>query len=227
MIKKTITYKNFLEQEETGDFYFNMSKGELVKQQMSAINQRVESFQDKLEKIGKNLQGEELVAVLDEIILDGYGELSTDKKHFVKVRNGQKLVENFMSSGAYSELVVELCTKEDSMAEFINGLMPADLRDSVNKEVNATQAAKERSQASLQGFNKKTEAPKPTQTTVAEVPTIIEGTADPVFTAGDRGTLDVASTRIPSEPAPAVDFDSLSPEEMREMLKNGSPSLLS
>lgn len=183
MIKKTITYKNFLDQEETGDFYFNMSKGELVKQQMAAINQRVESFQDKLEKIGKNLQGEELVAVLDEIILDGYGELSTDKKHFVKVRNGQKLVENFMSSGAYSELVVELCTKEDAMAEFINGLMPADLRDSVNKEVNATQqaqAARERSEAALSGFNKKSEKPKPTQTTVAEIPTI-EETADPVL----------------------------------------------
>jgi hypothetical protein len=184
MIMKTITYKNFLEQEETGDFYFNMSKGELVKQQMSAINQHTESFQDKLEKIGKNLQGEELVAVLDEIILDGYGELSTDKKNFVKVRNGQKLVENFMSSGAYSELVVELCTKEDAMTEFINGLMPSDLRDAVNKEVASTQAAqtaRERSQASLQGFQKKQEAPKPTVQTVAEVPTIDE-TAEPVFT---------------------------------------------
>lgn len=184
MIKKTITYKNFLDQEETGDFYFNMSKGELVKQQMAAVNQRVESFQDKLEKIGKNLQGEELVAVLDEIILDGYGELSTDKKHFVKVRNGQKLVENFMSSGAYSELVVELCTQEDAMAAFINGLMPADLRDSVNKEVNATksaQTARERSEAAMQGNLQKAPAAQSGYTKVAEVPTVIEGTADPVL----------------------------------------------
>lgn len=186
MIAKTITYKNFLDQEETDTFYFNMSKGELVKQQMSAINQQVESFQDKLEKIGKNLQGEALIAVVDEIILEGYGEKSTDGKHFVKIRNGVKLAENFMSSGAYSELVVELCTKENAMADFINGLVPADLRDAVNKEVVSTQAsqnaqsAREASQASLQGHQKKQEAPKPTVTKVAEIPTI-EETADPVL----------------------------------------------
>lgn len=179
MIKKTITYKNFLDQEETGDFYFNMSKGELVKQQMSAVNQQVESFQDKLEKIAKNLQGEALVEVLDEIIMEGYGEKSTDGKHFVKVRNGVKLVENFMSSGAYSELVVELCTKEGAMADFINGLVPADLRDSVNKEV-ATQQAAQRTPRVPQDYQKKTEAPKPVVTQVPEIPTI-EETADPVF----------------------------------------------
>lgn len=206
MIMKTITYKNFLDQEETGDFYFNMSKGELVKQQMAAINQHTESFQDKLEKIGKNLQGEALVAVLDEIILDSYGELSTDKKNFVKVRSGQKVVENFMSSGAYSELVVELCTTTDAMAEFINGIMPADLRDAVNKEVATTRAsqnshaeeqARIRAEIERTGrgfappagarvpldFQRKQEAPKPTLTTVAEVPTVIEGTADPVLEA--------------------------------------------
>jgi hypothetical protein len=181
MIKKTITYKNFLDQEETGDFYFNMSKGELVKQQMSAVNQQVESFQDKLEKIAKNLQGEALVEVLDEIIMEGYGEKSTDGKHFVKVRNGVKLVENFMSSGAYSELVVELCTKEGAMADFINGLVPADLRDSVNKEV-ATQQAAQRPVAPRvpQDYQKKAEAPKPVVTQVPEIPTI-EETADPVL----------------------------------------------
>lgn len=184
MIKKDITFKNFIGEEVTESFYFNMSKGELVKQQMAAIDQNTESFQDKLEKIGKNLQGKALTEVLDEIILDGYGERTTDGKNFEKVRNGRKLVESFMSSNAYSELVVELCTEEDAMTEFVNGLMPADLRDSVNKEVASTktaQTAREKSQAGLQGFQKKEEKAKPTLTVVPELPTIIEGTADPVL----------------------------------------------
>jgi hypothetical protein len=83
-----------------------------------------------------------------------------------------------------SELVVELCTQEDAMSDFINGLMPSDLRDAVNKEVaetKASQTARERSQASLMGHQQKQEAPKPTVQTVPEVPTVIENTADPVL----------------------------------------------
>lgn len=181
MIKKDITFKNFMGEEVTESFYFNMSKGELVKQQMAAIDQHTESFQDKLEKIGKNLQGAELVAVLDEIILNGYGERTTDGKNFVKVRDGKRIVENFMSSNAYSELVVELCTKEEAMSDFVNGLMPADLRDSVNKEVTASQTAREKSQANLTGYQKKEEKVKPTLTVVPELPVVIEGTAEPVL----------------------------------------------
>lgn len=188
MIKKTIQFENYAGEKETADFYFNMSKGELVMQQMSAIDQHTESFQDKLEKIAKNLQGRELVKVLTEIIEDSYGEKTVDGKNFVKVRNGQKLVENFLSSGAYSELVVELLSSAKGMADFINGLMPADLRDQVNAEVNRQQAARERSQANLQGYNKKQEkAPQPSLVVrEEELPTVIEGTEDPVL-ADDAG----------------------------------------
>lgn len=183
MIRKEIQFKNFNDETETGVFYFNMSKGELVMQQMAAIDQHTESFQDKLEKIAKNLQGAELVKVLTEIIEDSYGEKTVDGKNFVKKRNGVKLVENFLSSGAYSELVVELLSSADGMANFVNGLMPADLRDQVNQEVNRQRAAREASQAKLQGFNKKQEsAPKQSTSTIEEsLPTVIEGTDEPIL----------------------------------------------
>lgn len=209
MISKTIKFRNFNDEEEVGTFYFNMSKGELVKQQMGAINQHVESFQDKLEKIGKNLQGAELIEVLDEIILDGYGEKTTDGKNFTKVRNGVRLVENFMSSGAYSELVVELCTVEGAMADFINGLMPADLKESVRQEVEKTaaaQTARERSEASLSGFQKKAEPAKATVKTVPELTTVIEETEAPVL----------------SGEVEQVDINSLSADQMRAMLAGGA-----
>ena len=212
MISKTIKFRNFNDEEEVGTFYFNMSKGELVKQQMGAINQHVESFQDKLEKIGKNLQGAELIEVLDDIILDGYGEKTTDGKNFTKVRNGVRLVENFMSSGAYSELVVELCTVDGAMAEFINGLMPADLKEAVRQEVQKTEAAqtaRERSEAQFQGFQKKAEPAKATVQTVPELTTVIENTADPVL-----GEV--------IEQKPAVDLNSLSADQMRAMLAGGA-----
>lgn len=167
MIKKTITFENFLGEEETDSFYFNLSKGELVKMQMSAINQKTESFQDKLEKIGKTLNGQALVDVVDEIVLNGFGVKSTDGKKFTK---SAQLSEDFKSTGAYSELIVELCTSADAMAEFVNGLVPAKLREEVKNEVATTQTARERSEALMGGHQQKQEAPKPSVQVVPELP---------------------------------------------------------
>lgn len=227
MIRKVIQFKNFNDETETGTFFFNMSKGELVMQQMAAVDQHTESFQDKLEKIGKNLQGKALVDTLREIIFDSYGEKTVDGKQFVKIRDGKHLVENFLSSGAYSELVVELLSSADGMADFINGLMPADLRDSVNQEVNRVQAARERSQANLQGHKSKAD-PAPKYTPVVreeEVPTVETSTA-PVFIDAAPAVLEPTPTPVSTEPAPAptpvavnTDLSSMSREDLEAMAR--------
>lgn len=212
MIRKEIQFKNFNDETETGVFFFNMSKGELVMQQMAAIDQHTESFQDKLEKIAKNLQGRALVDTLREIIFDSYGEKTVDGKNFVKIRDGKHIVENFLSSGAYSELVVELLSSADGMADFINGLMPADLRDQVNQEVNRQKAARERSQANLQGYNKKQDNAPKTSVVVAEpeLPTVIENTAEPVF---------VEDRPNPTPEVQPTDFASMSREQLEAMAR--------
>jgi dsRNA-specific ribonuclease len=186
MIVKTITFKNYLGEEETQDFYFNLSKGELTRMQMAAVDQRHESFTDKLEKIGTNLNGKALMEAVDEMIDMSYGVKTTDGKRFIKSPTD---LEIFKSTGAYSELIVELCTSEKAMADFVNGLMPADLRDAVKKEVSE-QTARERSQANLQGYNKKAEAPQSTVKVIQELPTIIENTAEPVLEDPDKAEFE-------------------------------------
>jgi hypothetical protein len=181
LILKTITFPNYNDEQETDSFYFNLSKGELIKMQMAAIDERTESFQDKLEKIGKSLNGKALIDVVDEIIDVSYGVKTVDGKRFIK---NAKDLEIFKSSGAYSELVVELCTDAEACAAFVNGLVPKNLRDEVTKEV--AQSARERSQATLQGFQKKQDAPKATVQQVPEIPTVIEATAEPVLAKTDE-----------------------------------------
>jgi hypothetical protein len=189
MILKTIKFKNYAGEEEVGTFHFNLSKGELVKMQMSAIDHRTESFEDKLEKIGSSLNGKALIEVIDEIIDISYGVKTTDGKRFIK--NAADL-EFFKSTEAYSELVVELCTDAIKASEFVNGLVPADLRAEVQKEVAQTQSSakdlREQSLAAKGGFNQKQEAPKPTVQQVPELPTVIEGTADPVLESAPNPT---------------------------------------
>jgi len=193
MILKTITFPNYNDEQETEDFRFNLSKGELVKMQMAAIDERTESFQDKLEKIGKSLNGKALIEVIDEIIDVSYGVKTVDGKRFIK---SPKDLEIFKSSGAYSELVVELCTDAEACAAFVNGLVPKNLRDEVNKEVaqsshKATQGRmvtsaelRAQSEARMTGYQQKQEAPKTTVRQEAELPTVIEETAPPVLEGG-------------------------------------------
>lgn len=174
MIKKTITFTNFNDEKETEDFYFNMSKGELVKLQLSAVDQKTDGFQDKLEKLGKNLQGKEVVEVMDDFITLSYGVRSTDGKRFMK---SPELVSDFKSTGAYSELLVELFREDGKgFTEFVNGLMPSDLRNAVNQEVAS---ARERSETQMTGHQKKAEAQKSTMEVVPELPAaspVLEGT---------------------------------------------------
>lgn len=175
MIVKTIEWENLLGEKESGQFYFSISKGELVKMQMAAIDQRTESFTDKLEKIGRYLQGKALIEVIDEVIDVSYGIRSTDQKNFIKTPEDLAF---FKSTDAYSELVVELCTNSELCAEFINGVVPAKLREQVNKEVTNAKSVREQSLAAKGGFNQKQES---SVKQVPDLPVVIEQTAEPVF----------------------------------------------
>jgi hypothetical protein len=145
MIKKTLEFKNFRGEKETGEFYFNMSEGELIKLQLSAIDQKTESFQDKLNKIANGLQGRELVNVIDDLVLNAYGVKSTDGKRFVK---NNDLLEEFTSSNAYSALIKELFTDAGKLAEFVNGVVPADLVESTKAEAEQL-SAREKAEKAL------------------------------------------------------------------------------
>jgi len=212
MIKKTLEFKNFLGEKETGDFYFNMSEGELIKIQLSAIDQKTESFQDKLQKIAKGLQGAELVKVIDELILGAYGVKSTDGKRFVK---NADLLEEFTSSNAYSVLLKELYTDAGKLAEFVNGVVPADLVESTKAEAEQLSAREKAEQAlaAKGGFNQKQEAPKSTVTVEPTLPTELPASA-PVLEA------------TPEVSPSTVDLNSLSKEELVAMAQRQQTATL-
>lgn len=208
MIVKTIEWENLLGEKESGQFYFSISKGELVKMQMSAIDQRTESFTDKLEKIGRYLQGKALIEVIDEVIDTSYGVRSTDGKNFIKTPQDLAF---FKSTDAYSELVVELCTNSELCAEFINGVVPAKLREQANAEVakaKTAQELREQSLAAKGGFNQKQEASSVKQ--MPDLPVVIEQTAEPVFEPQPDVSVQT--------PSPAPQLSGYSREQLEAMV---------
>lgn len=118
MIKKTINYNNdFTGNNEKGDFYFNLSKAEIIK--LAAENQGIE---EKIKRIAEEENVSELLKVFEEIIGISYG-IRKDNK-FIKDAEETKA---FLASDAYSELFLSLMNDSTAAAEFIKGILPKDL----------------------------------------------------------------------------------------------------
>lgn len=123
MLKKTITYEDFDGNKRTEDFYFNMTKAELAEMQMSERG----GLQTLIKKIIEEHDNKRLISLFKEVISLAYGKKSDDGRRFIK---NKELSTEFEQTGAYSELFMELCTDEKAAADFVNGIIPNDIRPS-------------------------------------------------------------------------------------------------
>lgn len=129
MIKKTIAYTDYDGNDRVEDFYFNLSKAELMNMElltdggMTSFIQRIVDAQDV----------PRLVELFQDIIKKAYGVKSLDGKKFIK---NQEVLDDFVQTEAYSELYMELVSDANAATEFINGLMPSDIQAQIKKEEN-------------------------------------------------------------------------------------------
>ena len=132
MYKKTITYVDFDDVERTEDFYFNLTKSELMEMDFSATG--------GMEKLIKNVintqDSKRIMEIFKEIILKSYGEKSLDGKRFVKTRDGHKLADDFAETSAYDTLFMELATNDKAATDFITGIIPKNLSTELNISKN-------------------------------------------------------------------------------------------
>lgn len=133
MLKKTISYENLDGEQVTEDFYFNMTKAELVKMALS----EGEGFQDYITKIVESGDGVAIIETFDKFLELSYGEKTADGK-FVK---SPKAFEAFKATEAYSEFFMELVTDAKKSSEFINAIMPSNLVAEVQAQAAQVQAS--------------------------------------------------------------------------------------
>lgn len=126
MLKKTITYTDFNGDEVSEDFFFHLSKAELVELELS----RQGGLEATIKRIAAAEDGKEIIAEFKNIILTSYGRRSDDGRRFVK---NQALRDEFESTEAYSTLFMELVTDADKAAEFVRGVIPQDLAEEAAK----------------------------------------------------------------------------------------------
>ena len=119
MLKKTITYTDYNGQERTEDFYFNLSKSELMELEMSTSG----GLAEMIKKIVAAQDAPAIISIFKKLVLQAYGEKSPDGKRFIK---SEELSTAFSQTEAYSTLFMELATDADAASKFVNGIVPAD-----------------------------------------------------------------------------------------------------
>ena len=124
MLKKTITYVDYNDSERTEDFYFNLSKAEIMEMEMSTSG----GLAEMINRIVAAQDVPAIIKIFKDLILKAYGEKSPDGKKFVK---SDAISTGFAQTEAYSQLFMELATDADAAAKFVNGIIPADMANQV------------------------------------------------------------------------------------------------
>lgn len=122
MLKKTITYNDYNGVERTEDFYFNLSKAEILEMEMGTSGGLAEMIQ----KIVAAQDAPSIVRVFKDLVLKAYGEKSPDGKRFIK---SEEISTEFSQTEAYSQLFMELATDAEAGAAFVNGIVPKEMAE--------------------------------------------------------------------------------------------------
>lgn len=126
MIKKTIKFVDFNDNERTEDFYFHLNKAEIAKMEMSVKG----GLAEQIKRIVAAQDQPAIIEVFENLIQKSYGVKTSDGRGFVKK---PEYLESFMATEAYSILFMELATDTNAASEFINGIIPADMARELDK----------------------------------------------------------------------------------------------
>lgn len=117
MLKKTVTYTDYNGVERTEDFYFNLSRAEVVEMELGMAG----GLSATVNRLIETQDSAAIIKIFKDLILKAYGEKSPDGKRFIK---SEEISTSFSQTEAYSQLFMELATNANSAAEFVNGITP-------------------------------------------------------------------------------------------------------
>jgi len=116
MHKEVIIYNDLNGVQRTEDFYFDLSKPEIVKMQASAKG----GYDVQLRSIAASLDGAKIMDFFENFISKSYGVKSEDGRRFMK---SEEISRSFMETPAYEVLFEKLVTDDKYAADFVNAVM--------------------------------------------------------------------------------------------------------
>ena len=116
MLKKTVTYTDYNGVERTEDFYFNLTKAEIMEMELTTSG----GLAEMITKIVEAKDGPAIIKVFKDLVLKAYGEKSPDGRRFIK---SVEIADAFSQTEAYSQIFMELATDADAAAAFVNRII--------------------------------------------------------------------------------------------------------
>ncbi len=129
MFVKLIRYQDFDGVEKTAECRFHLTKAELMK-----LNLRYgDDVAQKMKELEARKDNEAIFAMVEDVILTAYGEkvtLPDGREVFLK---DELRRQAFQSSEAFSELVMEMATRKEAVAEFVSGVAPGSMIQAIRE----------------------------------------------------------------------------------------------
>lgn len=128
MFVKLIRYQDFDGEEKMAECRFHLSKAELMK-----LNLRYGDVARKMKELEARKDNEAIFAMVEDVILTAYGEkvtLPDGREVFLK---DELRRQAFQSSEAFSELVMEMATQKEAVAEFVSGVVPGSMVQAIRE----------------------------------------------------------------------------------------------
>ena len=127
MYVKEIEYEDYSGEKIKEKFYFNLTETELLKVELATPG----GLTDKMLRIVNSKDIPKMAEFFDWIIRKSYGEVSEDKKRFIK---SDELSKAFTETEAYNIMFTEFFNDSTgkALSDFINGVVPKDLAAKMN-----------------------------------------------------------------------------------------------
>ena len=131
MIRKTVKYTDFDDNEVTETFEFNLTKAELTELNFMEDGSDLATVLAAMSSGETNVR--QVLEILKDILSKAVGKKSDDGKLFEK---NDRIRAELFATNAYSELLYELIDSPQKAADFMTGLLPKDIRSEYKKVVN-------------------------------------------------------------------------------------------
>lgn len=125
MIKKTVTWTDLNDKEQTTELYFHLSKLEL-----GVFQQKLDGWLKKFQAAVKDENLAVVFEALAEIVRSSVGVKSEDGSRFIKT---PEIQSELMSSPAVEELIYGFVIRPDEALDFISSLLPKEVQSKVTE----------------------------------------------------------------------------------------------
>jgi hypothetical protein len=120
MYVERVEYPDYNGVERKEDFYFNLTKAELLEMEMGIVG----GFNAMIQKAIDAQDTPTLIGIFKDLLLKSYGVKSADGRRFIK---NAEVLNEFKETEAYSILFMKYATDAEAASKFIKGIVPADL----------------------------------------------------------------------------------------------------